>query len=102
MVDVINVKIGDKYVLKEYAPEHVPVKAKDKDGNTYNVSREVTRYIDVDIYVKDRIVETRDMGGHQVWYEVEYNWPAYDGKTADVKTYRIPLVSPLWKKFNIE
>lgn len=102
MVDVKTVKVGDRFVLRENDPERVAVTAKDKDGNSYQVSKSVPRTVETKVRVVDRIIETRDSGSIQEWFEVEYTCPSVDNRPASKKLYLISVKSPLWNKYEIE
>ena len=102
MVDAKTVKVGDRFVLRENDPEHVAVTAKDKDGNSYQVTKSVSRTIKTKIRVVDRVVEIRDSGSYKESFDVEYDRPKVDERPASVKTYTISTSSPLWDKYEIE
>lgn len=99
MIDVNDVKVGDVFVLRQNDPERVEVVAKDKEGNSYRVTKTVPRTIEIKLTVIDRVVETRDSGSKKEWFEVEYNRPAVDEIKASKQAYLVPIDSPLWNSY---
>ena len=99
MIDVTTVKIGDTFVLRQNDPEKVTVVAKDKEGNSYRVSKSVPRIVEIKIRVADRVIETRETGGRREWLELEYSRPAVDDRNASKQLYLIPVESSMWNEY---
>lgn len=99
MIDVNDVKVGDLFVLRQNEPERVEVVAKDKEGNSYRVSKSVPRTIEVKLTITDRVTETRESGSKKEWFEIEYDRPAVDEIKASKQSYLVPIDFPLWNSY---